>query len=352
MKNCNSKILNIMKQILIIFLVLVNAVVCNAQIAVNEDGSTCVGNSSCFWGFGTIDPLGGEWSTINPSNFNVGGGVTIAAYANNLNAPLNITPAIKRPGTSCISVFYVTNTGAIYSRDGIIQLSDSTTKTNITPLNSTLSKIQVLNGVSYDFKDEAEDAQMQRSAVNNTSSKRIGLLAQDVGKVYPEVIRTFDDGSQGIMYTDLIAVLIEGMKELNDSLTDISTQYAILENKVDSLQEQLKILMQSLSPQTRAPQQNAADRVGKSLKDAVLYQNVPNPFNQMTEIGYRLSADVKTAAIGVYDLNGKLLKNYALSPYVMESKIQVDASDFESGMYIYALVIDGVMIDSKRMILN
>lgn len=341
-----------MKNFLITFLVLLFTAICNAQVTVNDEGYACVGNDSCFIGF--VSPISSKWSGVTTGIFNVGGPVSIGVYdqGSYTSDPLTITPTKKNPDISYAPVFCVKTNGGVYSREGFVQLSDSTTKTNITPLNSTLSKIQVLNGVSYDFKDEAEDTQMQRSAVNNTSSKRIGLLAQDVEKVYPEVIRTFDDGSKGIMYTDLIAVLIEGMKELNDSLTDISTQYVILENKVDSLQEQLKILMQSLSPQTRAPQQNATDRVGKSLKDAVLYQNVPNPFNQMTEIGYRLSADVKTAAIGVYDLNGKLLKNYALSPNVMESKIQVDASDFESGMYIYALVIDGVMIDSKRMILN
>lgn len=342
-----------MKRSLFTFIAMLFTIMCIAQVVVDDKGYACVGDRSCFWGFGT-DPIPTEWSTVNAGVLSVGGSISIAAYDDGTDwpYPFMISPALKHPGVSYTGIFYIKKDGTVYSRGGIAQLSDSTMKTNITPLNSTLSKIQVLNGVSYDFKDEAEDTQMQRSAVNNTSPKRIGLLAQDVEAVYPEVIRTFDDGSKGIMYTDLIAVLIEGMKELNDSLTDISTQYAILENKVDSLQEQLRILMQSLSPQTRAPQQDVANRVGKSLKDAVLYQNVPNPFNQMTEIGYRLSADVKTAAIGVYDLNGKLLKNYALSPYVMESKIQVDASDFESGMYIYALVIDGVMIDSKRMILN
>lgn len=341
-----------MKQSLITFLALLFTFVCSAQVIVNDEGYTCVGNDSCFYGF--VSPISSEWSGVPTSVLNVGGAVSIGVYDEGFFTPdpLAVTPTKKNSDMSYFPVFYVKPNGSVYSREGFVQLSDSTMKANIIPLNSTLSKIQALNGVSYDLKDETGDTPLQRSAANNTSSKRIGLLAQDVEAVYPEVIRTFTDGSQGIMYTDLIAVLIEGMKELNDSLTDISTQYAHLENKVDSLQEQLRILMQSLSPQTRAPQQDVANRVGKSLKDAVLYQNVPNPFNQMTEIGYRLSADVKTAAIGVYDLNGKLLKNYALSPYVMESKIQVDASDFESGMYIYALVIDGVMIDSKRMILN
>lgn len=345
-----------MKQIFITFLALFFTFMCKAQLAVDNKGNACVGDRSCFWGFDLDSPsISNEWSTVNAGVLSVGGAVSIAVYedGNNRLFPFTISPSIKYPNVSCASIFYVMGDGAVYSRGGIVQLSDSTVKTNISPLTSTLSKIQTLNGISYDLKDDIENTRQQKLPIKNSVlSKRIGLLAQDVEKVYPEVIRTFTDGSKGIMYTDLIAVLIEGMKELNDSLTNISVQYANLQNRVDSLQEQLRILMQNLSPQTRAPKQNSERNIDNSVKEAALYQNVPNPFNQITEISYRLSSNARTAIIGIYDLNGKLIENYPLPTNVIAGKIQINAFDFEPGMYIYALIIDGAMIDSKRMILN
>lgn len=345
-----------MKQIFITFLALSFTFMCKAQLAVDNKGNACVGDRSCFWGFGS-DPIPTEWSTVNAGTFSVGGEVSIAFYDNGDDYwglhPFSIAPAMKKSGVSYTSIFYVTREGTAYCRGGVVQLSDSTMKTNISPLTSTLSKIQTLNGISYDLKDDIENTRQQKSPIKNSVlSKRIGLLAQDVEKVYPEVIRTFTDGSKGIMYTDLIAVLIEGMKELNDSLMNISVQYANLQNRVDSLQEQLRILMQNLSPQTRAPKQNSESYIDNSVKEAALYQNVPNPFNQITEISYRLSSNARTAVIGVYDLNGKLIENYPLPTNVIAGKIQINAFDFEPGMYIYALIMDGAMIDSKRMILN
>lgn len=61
---------------------------------------------------------------------------------------------------------------------------------------------------------------------------------------------------------------------------------------------------------------------------------------------------IRSASIGIYDLNGKQLKHYPLQLDTTTGKVEITASELVSGMYLYALLIDGTMIDSKRMILE
>ena len=85
---------------------------------------------------------------------------------------------------------------------------------------------------------------------------------------------------------------------------------------------------------------------------AILQQNTPNPFKQETTIAYRLPSDIQNAAICIYKLNGQQLKKYDLDTSVISDHITVDCSTFDAGMYIYALIVEGKVIDTKRMILT
>jgi len=59
----------------------------------------------------------------------------------------------------------------------------------------------------------------------------MGVLAQDVQKVAPEVISTDDNGKMGVCYSSLIGLLIEGIKELNNKINNLENRIKILENK-------------------------------------------------------------------------------------------------------------------------
>ena len=82
-----------------------------------------------------------------------------------------------------------------------------------------------------------------------------------------------------------------------------------------------------------------------------LYQNSPNPWSSETVIRYSLPQTVATADIYIYDMQGIQLKRVAANGRG-ESQVTLTAHDLKAGMYIYALVADGTLIDSKRMILT
>lgn len=252
--------------------------------------------------------------------------------------------------------------GSVYTKYGLIQSSDSICKENVTPLPpSTLNKIRSLNGVSFNYIEnnpEVNDSAaslvktfrantplsaIQQQIESEKNRKRIGLIAQDVEKIYPEVVRTQIDGTKGILYSDLVAVLIEGMKEQ-------SVQMEAMQQQIETLQEQVETLQNG--KEIRAPKQDPSKNNSKMFQDAVLYQNTPNPFNQETQISYRLPANATTASICIYNLNGQQLKKHPLSVGTQNGSLTISASEYMPGMYIYALVINNQVMDSKRMALT
>ncbi|WP_437933052.1 tail fiber domain-containing protein [Sorangium sp. So ce341] len=83
------------------------------------------------------------------------------------------------------------------------QSSDRRLKRDIAPLGPSLGRVLRLQGAQYRWVDEKMGAGVQ-----------IGLIAQDVEAVFPEVVSSTDEGTKGIDYARLVAPLIEAVKEL------------------------------------------------------------------------------------------------------------------------------------------
>ncbi len=88
--------------------------------------------------------------------------------------------------------------------------SDKRLKENITPLEENLSKILKLNGVSYNLKESNDD--------------RIGLLAQEVKEIFPEIVREDQEGMLSIDSSGLIATLIEAVKEQQSEIEELKEE--------------------------------------------------------------------------------------------------------------------------------
>ena len=82
----------------------------------------------------------------------------------------------------------------------VTESSDIALKSNIEPLTNVLDKINQITGYKYNFTS------------NNSSS--MGVIAQDVEKVFPELVHG-EEGSKSLQYSGLIGALIESIKELS-----------------------------------------------------------------------------------------------------------------------------------------
>lgn len=88
----------------------------------------------------------------------------------------------------------------------ITALSDRRIKRNIAPIEHALEKVHRMHGVTY---TRTEDA---------SQTPCLGMLAQDVQRVFPEVVHETKDGMLGVSYGNLVAVLIEAIKELTQEV--------------------------------------------------------------------------------------------------------------------------------------
>jgi hypothetical protein len=107
--------------------------------------------------------------------------------------------------------------GAIRATGDITATSDVRTKENIKTIENASDKVSKLRGVS--FNKIGDDA-------NN-----IGVIAQEVEKIIPEVVHTDNQGMKSVAYANLVGLLIESNKELIESNKELQKRIEILESK-------------------------------------------------------------------------------------------------------------------------
>ena len=86
-----------------------------------------------------------------------------------------------------------------FSATQFTSLSDATKKTNIRPIENSIELTKQLEGVRFDW-------------INNNKPS-LGLIAQEVEKVLPELVETSTDGTKSVSYGNIVGVLIEAIKE-------------------------------------------------------------------------------------------------------------------------------------------
>jgi IMP dehydrogenase/GMP reductase len=90
--------------------------------------------------------------------------------------------------------------------NGTTYASDGRFKKNIEPLQESLEKVLQLQGVSYEMKT----AEFPNQYFN--AGQQVGLIAQEVEKIVPEVVSENPDGYKAIDYSKLVPLLIESIK--------------------------------------------------------------------------------------------------------------------------------------------
>jgi hypothetical protein len=113
--------------------------------------------------------------------------------------------------------------GRIDASNDIVAFSSSDIrfKENIKPIKNALQKVNQISGNTFDWKSDPE-----LTILHGFKGKDVGVIAQEIEAILPEIVTTRDSGYKGVKYEKLVPLLIEAIKELND--------------KVNNLEEQLK----------------------------------------------------------------------------------------------------------------
>ena len=171
----------------------------------------------------------GDQSGVNITTANtmavMGGSLLI-----NPDAPTNTTSA----AASALHVI-----GDIRMTGVLIDVSDERLKTDIKKLNSAgslLERLEQINGYSFRMKN------------NKNGQIEYGVMAQEIERVFPEIVQTANDemGTKSVSYLGLIAPMIEATKELKAENDALKAQIEDHDNKIAALEASMEERMASL----------------------------------------------------------------------------------------------------------
>jgi hypothetical protein len=90
--------------------------------------------------------------------------------------------------------------------------SDRELKNNIQPISNPLEKINKIGGYSFDWNEDKQDIY---------KGTDIGVIAQEIEEVLPELVQTRENGYKAVKYDKLVSLLIEGIKELSNEVEEL-----------------------------------------------------------------------------------------------------------------------------------
>lgn len=199
--------------------------------------------------------------------------------------------------------------------------SDSRLKQNVEPILKAADIVSRLRGVTWTWKPGLRDID------GDLSRKQYGFIAQEVESILPDLICRSPDslGLMALNYDGFIAVLAEAIKEQDMRIEQ-------LEGDIEDLRSEL----------------TKAVRDGTFDPQPGIMQNRPNPFSGLSEVQYTLPKVYKEARLVVHDLKGVERSNYSLRE--QHGRIEINGAALGAGAYIYSLIVDGSMLDSKTMV--
>ena len=301
----------------------------NAQLEVNSKGQTLAGNPSMSETSST--PVRYDTgAAINVFGLDeAAGGYISFGDANKVSIGENNSDQLGLRGSK----------GLLYSADLANALASKmvfsyTSASDAFIFNCPVSATNILadsvaNGDGVASKDSRANSGTAEGVDHGIS---YGFIAQEVQKIYPDLVHADENGMLAIDYTGFIPLLVDAVKNLSAKVAEQEETIATLTGPA-------------------GPSRKAASVGGVEAEKIALMQNRPNPFNVATTIECTLPESVGNAFLCVYDLQGKQVGRIDLTERGRVSTV-IDASTLQPGMYIYALIADGTEIDSKRMILT
>jgi hypothetical protein len=113
-------------------------------------------------------------------------------------------------------------TGGIRATANITAYSDIRVKENIRPIENALLKVNQLEGVTYDRIDEDE--------LEDINGRQIGLIAQQVEPIVPEVIEIDKEGMYNLSYGNLAGLFVEAIKEQQVQIEELKREIEEIKN--------------------------------------------------------------------------------------------------------------------------
>lgn len=288
------------------------------------------GNCTSGYNFGVLGALQG--SQAGAAIFGTTSGKTLGLsvdgrYAGYFDGNVKVTGSLQGD---------VVNSADVYAKN---------TQT-LRPINSALDGIASANPFMYIVRTQVPgigtgvvlDSATQTGTVAPISDPVApfgkSYYALDVNAVkqsFPALIIKDAKGNEYVNYTQLVPILVQAIKELKTELDDLKEAVA--------------------SSGTRKV--NAATNIATNTLDegwGSISQNTPNPFTGQSTVRVSVPDDASDAYIDILTLNGASVKRIPVSNGL--SEVSLSSFDFAPGTYLYTLVVNGKVSETRRMIVN
>jgi hypothetical protein len=122
--------------------------------------------------------------------------------------------------------------GSVYA-SAFVTPSDARYKNEITPLENALASILKVQGVRYNFNSDLFPD------LNFPQGEQIGIIAQEVEKILPELVFTSPDGYKSVSYEKLTPVLVEAVKEQQKIIEGQNAEIEALKERLQKIEDML-----------------------------------------------------------------------------------------------------------------
>lgn len=313
--------------------------------------------------------IGGEGVAYSPTTRNTGRAFGLRGVAGNCTSGYNFGVLGALQGSQAGAAIFGTTSGKTLGLrvderyagyfDGNVKVTGSlqgnvvnsaevnakSTQT-LRPINSALDGIASANPFMYIVRTQVPgigtgvvpDSATLTGTVAPTSDPVVSFgksyYALDVNAVkqsFPALIIKDAQGNEYVNYTQLVPILVQAIKELKTELDDLKEAVA--------------------ASGTRKV--NAATNIATNTLDegwGSISQNTPNPFTGQSTVRVSVPDDASDAYIDILTLNGASVKRIPVSNGL--SEVSLSSFDFAPGTYLYTLVVNGKVSETRRMIVN
>lgn len=189
---------------------------------------------------------------------------------------------------------------------------------------------------SASFYDKYDGTTMERQYAQK---RHYALSVDEVEAAYPDLVYTKDDGTKVINYIEMIPLLVESIKELK-------AQIATLRGGNGSS-------VMAAPAGGSSVGSAGTSGIGRAVSASVpsLSQNDPNPFVDVTAVKMTIPQSAATALLCIYDMSGKQIRSEVIADRG-DVTVTVASDGLGAGMYLYSLIVDGKLVNTRKMILT
>ena len=227
-------------------------------------------------------------------------------------------------------------------------LSDGRFKRDLKKDVSGLDFIKQLKPVSYILDKDAFDKflgipdsiRIERAAARKTPQRQVGFVAQEVEAIVKKSGFVFsgvetpqnEHDPYAIRYSEFVVPLAKAVQEL-------SAIVSLQQKEIIGLKEALR----------KYQQENAS--VKNNLQAERFFKTTPTHFQAVLKSKWSCLKSQARRSLIIYNLEGKQLKNIQVNERGTAT-VKISGSELNPGMYLYALIADGKVVDTKRLILT